>query len=544
MSVKFSKDITVSGKQIKKLKAENAELKEKLAFFEKRCERIEENYDQLLHHVKQLMRDRFGSKSERYIDPANPQNSLFDEPSDDAESESDETKSENLGTAPSSDNNVVNIAAHQRCKKIRSDNFKNLPKLKVIIPVDESDRTCGCGQHKELIRYESSEILNYQPAIFEIIEEQREVVACTKGCDDSIQAAPAPKRVLPKVMTTASFLANIIVSKIDDRQPLYHQEQQFKQRYQFHVSRQTLASYFIETAKVLQPIINLAKDELIEYDIASCDATTLQVLKEPGRPAKRKSYVYCTRGGPPNKAVILYECNALLHKSFLSEWFEGFDGYLHVDADPFFEDLPDKNGITLSYCNAHARRKFEPIANATKSDGLARHAMKVYQGLYKIERYAKNHNLSVTERYFLRQKESKPIMDDFKLWLEDAYPTVLAKSPLGKAIEYCINHWDGLAEFLNDGRLEIDNNLTEQQIKPFVIGCKNFMFSCSIAGAKALSVHFSLVRMAKAHNLDPYRYYAAILKALPECATVEDYETLLPWNIRLGGTQDALKKAA
>ena len=170
---------------------------------------------------------------------------------------------------------------------------------------------------------------------------------------------------------------------------------------------------------------------------------------------------------------------------------------------------------------------------AAKGDGLAQHAMNVYQSLYKVERQAKNQKMTATQRHKLRQEKSKPLTNEFKQWLDDVYPTVLAKSPLGKAIAYCIKHWNGLTEFLNDGRLEIDNNLTEQQIKPFVIGRKNFMFACTVAGAHALCVHFSLVQTAKAHGLDPYRYYAKVLEVLPTCCTVEDYEKLLPWKFEL-----------
>ena len=115
-----------------------------------------------------------------------------------------------------------------------------------------------------------------------------------------------------------------------------------------------------------------------------------------------------------------------------------------------------------------------------------------------------------------------------------ALPGVLPKSTLGKAFNYALARWDGFCACLDDGRIEIDNNLTEQQIKPFVIARKNFMFSHSVAGAQALCVHFSLIRTAKHHGLDPYRYYEAILKAVPHCHRVEDYEVLLPWNITLG----------
>ena len=100
-------------------------------------------------------------------------------------------------------------------------------------------------------------------------------------------------------------------------------------------------------------------------------------------------------------------------------------------------------------------------------------------------------------------------------------------------MEYCLKYWTGLCAFLDDGRLRLDNNLTEQQIKQFVIARKNFLFCTSIKGAQALALHFSLLATAQRHGLNPYRYYVAILKAIPHCHRVEDFEALLPWNINL-----------
>jgi len=159
--------------------------------------------------------------------------------------------------------------------------------------------------------------------------------------------------------------------------------------------------------------------------------------------------------------------------------------------------------------------------------------MKFYKRIYTIERLAKDEKMNPDERLALRQLRTKPIMDEFKQWLDINFPTVLPKSPLGKAFNYCLKYWDGLCAFLEDGRLEADNNLTEQEIKPFVIARKNFMFCSSVEGANALCLHFSLIRTAKRHGLDPYRYYESILKAIPHCESVDDYEALLPWNIQL-----------
>jgi transposase len=257
----------------------------------------------------------------------------------------------------------------------------------------------------------------------------------------------------------------------------------------------------------------------------------LQVLKEPGRRAETKSYVYCMRGGPPEQSVILYDYNEKLHKQFVSDWFEGFRGYLHVDADNFFEQIGQV--VSLVNCNAHARRKFKPIVDAAKGKGVAKEAMRFFKKLYQIEREAKELSLTSEQRAQLRNQKSKPLLDQFKQWLDEIYPTTLPQSPLGKALKYCINWWPGLTRFLEDGRLEIDNNLTEQEIKPFVISRKNFLFADSVDGAKALCMHLSFIRTAKKHGLDPYGYYLNLLKALPLCQSVQDYETLLPWNIKI-----------
>ncbi|MFT6906722.1 MAG: transposase [Oleiphilaceae bacterium] len=145
--------------------------------------------------------------------------------------------------------------------------------------------------------------------------------------------------------------------------------------------------------------------------------------------------------------------------------------------------------------------------------------MRFYKRIYRIERKAKDEKMTPAQRYSLRQQASKLIMEKFKQWLDKRYPSVLPKSPLGKTFAYTLKFWDGLYEFLNDGRLEANNNLTEQEIKPFVIARKSFLFCSSVNGAKALCLHFSLIRTAKRHGLDHYRYYVEILKAIPYCQT-------------------------
>jgi transposase len=478
-------------------------------------EEYRQAYDRLQHQLKDLLRNRFGSKSEKFIDSENPQGDLF--------------TTNDLLTVPPLDDEVTEVQAHSKRKR-KAKNTSHYPRTIEIIPVSDEDKLCVCGCEKTVIRYEIKELYDYQPAIFSIIEQRREVVACKKGCDGAMKTAPAPLHILPKIKATESLLAHIIVSKLHDRQPLYHLE---KYGRAIDMSRETMARWLIALVAPLQPLFNLMKESIIDYDVASLDATTLQVLKEPGREATKKSYAYCFRGGPPDQEVVLYAYNHEKHKLFVDQWFDGFSGSIHMDADPFFGLLLEDKAVFSAFCHAHARRYFEKVKKQSKKQGLAHEALRYYKKLYKIERSAKEAGLSPEARKTLRQEESRPLMIEFKAWLDKHAPLVLPQSPLGKAFNYVIKYWEGLSLFLDDGRLEIDNNLTEQEIKPLVIARKNFMFADSMDGAHALCLHLSFVRTALKHTLDPFQYYVAIMKKIPSCKTVEDYEALLPWNITL-----------
>ena len=495
---------------INKLIAENKALVAQL-------EEYRQAYDRLSHQIKDLLRNRFGSSSERFSDPENLQGDLFTE---DGIPLVEITEEDETTTVPS----------HTRRTKKKVDTSK-YPRTIEIIAVDEADRICSCGCEKSIIRYETKELYDYRPAVFSVIEQRREVVACKKGCDSSIKTAPAPLHILPKIKATEALLAQIVVAKLHDRQPLYHLE---KYGRVVDISRETMARWMIALIHPMRPLFNLMKEGVIDYNIASLDATTLQVLKEPGRAPTKKSYAYCFRGGPPDKSVVLYAYNYENHKTFVDQWFDGFVGSIHMDADPFFDLLLEDEEVLASFCNAHARRYFEKVAKHTKKQGLAHEALRYYKKLYKIERRAKDEGLSSDGRHALRQAESKPIMIEFKAWLDENLPLVLPQSPLGKAFKYTIKHWAGLSRFLDDGRLEADNNFTEQQIKPLVIARKNFMFANSMDGAHALCMHLSFIRTALLHKLDPYQYYVAVMKKIPHCKTVEDYEALLPWNTTPG----------
>jgi transposase len=311
----------------------------------KKCHQSEQAYTLLMDQLKQMLRHRFGQKSERYIDPNNPQLTLIEGVIEEPLSDIDGPEQDD----PELPDNVVDIKTKKQRKKKQQGFADHLPRTEVVIAVNEHDKTCQCGCQKSVINHQRHERLNYIPPVYEIIVELREVVACPKGCRGEMVTAEKPRHILPKAKVTESVLAHIIVSKLDDRQPYYHLEKQFDKRAGFIYPRQTMARSAIDCANPLQPLFNLMKDEAIDYDVGTLDATTLQVLNEPGRPATTKSYAYCFRGGAPGKEVILYEYNALKHKRFVNDWFAGFSGTLHCDADPFFNQLFSGDQVNASF---------------------------------------------------------------------------------------------------------------------------------------------------------------------------------------------------
>ena len=141
----------------------------------------------------------------------------------------------------------------------------------------------------------------------------------------------------------------------------------------------------------------------------------------------------------------------------------------------------------------------------------------------------KEKNISVNEIYKMRQEESKPLLENIKVWLDanvDKYPP---KLDMGEAINYTLNLWDKLIVYIEDGRLSIDNNLVENAIRPFVIGRKNRLFSYSARGAKSSAALYSIVESAKANGKEPYKYLKELFEKLPSAKSDEDYENLLPY---------------
>lgn len=422
----------------------------------------------------------------------------------------------------------------------RKDKLKDLPVEVIDYTLNEAKQVCPCcGGPLHDMSIDVREELQIIPAEVKVIRHVRHVYAC-RHCqkhevETPILTASAPAPTYPKSLASPSAIAYTMCQKYVDAQPLYRQEQQY-QRLGVTLSRQTLANWVLYGAKQwLAPLVDRLKIHLLARDVLHADETTLQVLKEQDRAATSTSYLWLYRTGNEAPPIILYDYQTTRAAKHPIRFLAPFHGYLHVDGYAGYTSLPH---VKLVGCWAHARRKFDEAIKAMPADAVENRSTSAHEGLaycnrlFTIERALKSKQASVEERYRTRLTQSQPVIEAFSVWLKKQAPQVLPKSPLGQAIRYCQAQWPKLTRFLEDGRLELSNNLAERAIKPFVMGRKNWLFANTPRGATASATVYSLVETAKANGLIPFRYLTYLFEQLPNLGelTPEKLDALLPWS--------------
>jgi transposase len=478
--------------------------------------RYKEKYHGLIEELRLAKQRRFSPSSEKNI----LQLDLFDEAGINISEEVRDQLAEK-----------VDVKSYTRKKHpTRRPLPSYLPREVILHDIPELEKICTCGQHLVRIGEEISEQLKYLPAKISVIQHVRPKYAC-KPCQEQVKIAPMPSLLLPKSIATPELVAHTIVTKYCDHIPLYRQEAMWE-RMDIDMPRSSLCGWVIKTAQLCEPLIKHLKSLIVNYDYAQVDETTIQVLNETGRDNKTSSYMWCYRGGGKNACIVFdyQETRGGYHaQQFLSE----FQGYLQSDAFSGYNWAHHKENVMPVGCHAHARRPFAEVAKLHHTQGLAKEALRFYQQLYAIEKEAKNNKLSAEQRYQLRNDKACLILNVFKTWLDHHLTKTSEQSKIGKAIRYCIAHWIELNNYLKDGRIEIDNNLIENAIRPFAIGRKNWLFAGSPSGAKAGATLYSLIETCKANSIEPYHYFCSMLSRIRECKTEDDYLALIPQNIKI-----------
>jgi transposase len=428
------------------------------------------------------------------------------------------------------------VISYTRNKPKRKPLPKDLPREVVVHDIADEEKVCDCcGSDLHQIGEDKSEKLEFIPAKVKVIEHVRPKYGCRAcekdGTSNSIKQAPVPHSVIPKGYATPSLLSQIITSKYQFGLPLYRQEAMFKQ-HGIEISRQTMADWIIRCSELFKPLYDQLHQLLLTQLVIQADETTLKVVKEDK--ATNYMWVYATGADSPEGKVkdtsipniVLFDYHDSRSGQCAISFLDNYNGYLQCDGYVGYEQTQAE----LVGCWAHARRKFveaKKSHNKNKPSGKADWALNHIQKLYRIETQIKDK--TIDERYKIRQQKSRPLLTQFETWLSKSQPQVLPKTKLGAAIQYCINQWQKLQRYTQDGQLTIDNNRCERAIKPFVIGRKNWLFSQTAKGATASAILYSIIETAKANDLNVFDYILQSLETLSHKGP--NIEELLPWAI-------------
>ncbi len=418
---------------------------------------------------------------------------------------------------------------------------ESLPRVQERSELSEEEKTGAIDTFFVKVR-EELDIVPARVQVKEILQEKAVFPEVDEHGQEKrvIKVAELPKHPLPKSSLSVCTLAWIIVSKYCDALPLYRQENILK-RYGGSVTRTTMANSLIRLSTELRPLINLMRDHQKTGSVIHADETRIQVIKETSKSINSDKYMWVSLGGPPGQTSVVFEYDPSRGKEVPLRLFEGFSGYLQTDGYASYDAVCKQEGITQVGCFDHVRRKFLDARKGEAKPGKkvkntrvskANVALGKIGKLYAIEKEIRD--LPPSEKAILRQQKSKPLLDDFHVWLEKNITKLDPGSLSRQAMSYALNQWPKLVVYCDNGHLDISNAAAENTIRPFAIGRKNWMFADTPKGAQASAIFYSLIESAKVNGLEPFDYLNHILKELPYADTVEKLEQLLPWNVKAG----------
>lgn len=446
----------------------------------------------------------------------------------------------------------IDVPGHQRLKRGRKPLDPVLPREIVRHELPESERVCPVdGAALQEIGVEASEQLDIIPQQVRVIRHERVKYACP-CCDGGLRLASKPAQVIPKGLFSEGLLAWVIASKYMDGLPLYRQAALLGRFGGMDISRNTMAASVVRVGQAVQPVINLLRDWLLDSPLIYGDETEIQVLKEPGRKAQTKSYMWAqmteksganggTGGTGPPIRLFAYAPSRGSEAALRLYAGAREGGVLMTDGYESYNHVAKTNRLVHLACWAHCRRYFNDAMEALPKERrgpeqLAVQFMDLIAKLYKVESQARQAGLDADALKQQRQEHSVPMLEKIEALVLANLHTVAPTSLLGKALHYAQGQWPKLKLYVENGNYPIDNNACENSIRPFVVGRRNWLFADTVDGANASANLYSLLQTCKANGIDGYTYLRKLLIALPKAKTADDYEALLPWSI--GGAEN------
>jgi transposase len=372
-----------------------------------------------------------------------------------------------------------------------------------------------------------TKVLEHVPASVKVVRHVEKRMVC-RGCD-TVVSGKMPTLPIVRGKPGPGLLAHIVVAKFDDHIPLYRICEMYE-RIGVDISRSVMADWVGRVSVLITPLILLIRAYVAACDRIHTDDTPVDVL-DPGK-GKTKTgrlWVYVFDGSSyqdPAARAAAYYYSPDRKGAHPAEHLAGFQGVMHADGYGGYKKLYG-NQIIEAACMAHVRRKFHDVVKL-KPSSLADEALMRIGALYDIEDRIRG--MRAEERRALRQQHARPILDDLKAWITDTLPTVPQKQKLAEAMRYALSRWEALSVYIDDGRVEIDNNIAERAMRPIGIGRKNWLFAGSDKGGERIANILTIIETAKMNGHNPETYLTTVLTLIQDYGS-DRLEELLPWNM-------------
>lgn len=449
----------------------------------------------LRHELDQLKRLVFGSRHERFV-PATPQEQLALE----------------LGTQPVTSPQVSAIEKIEYTRKKKETSQKvhtgrmklpaDLPREQVVIEPQED--VTGWTRIGE----EITEELERVPGKLFVRQYVRPKYAKPDG--EGIVIGELPTRPIDKGIAGPGLLAQIIIDKYTDHLPVHRQIQRFE-REGIKLPASTLTDWISGTCSLLEPLYEVHSQLVLSSTYLQVDETPIKVLDKDKKGTTHRGFHWVYHA--PVERLVLFDYREGRGREGPTECLKNFKGYLQTDGYSVYEDFDKRPHITLLHCMAHARRKFDEARS--NDQARASYALTEIQKLYALEQQARDNELLSNELHQLRQQQAVPVLSALKTWMLENYKAVLPQSAIGQALHYSLQRWDKLCLYTTDGRLQIDNNLVENAIRPVAIGRKNYLFAGSHNGARRAAMLYSFLGTCKINNVNPFDWLHHVLNTIP-----------------------------
>ena len=457
------------------------------------------------HQLEQYAKRAYGHSSERYC----PEQILFDPlllaslPNGSSEAAAVELDE----APPSSPSRRKKYTPHGRLPIP-----EHLERVVIELDIDASQRLCPrTGAEMVVIGYEESEKLEYRPGRLFVNVYRRPKYASAqriKGNGTGVVTAPMPDHPIPRCKADVGLIAHAIVSKFADHLPFYRQDAIFE-REGVAVARSTLDGWALGTADTLRLLGEALKQAVLDTDVLFTDDSVIPLL-ERGRGKTRKARLWVYVRGDPGPQLAAYDFTRDRRNIRPVEYLDDYQGHIHADAYSGYDELFSKQGIVEVGCWCHARRGFDEAMTSRPRE--ASEILALIGRFYKVEKELRA--LTPERRRQQRQQSVRPIIDAIFKRIDEMKATTLPSEPLRKAIGYVVNQQVPLRRFLDDGRLEADNNTAENAIRPLAIGRKNWLFAGSERGGQAAALYLGLIQSCKACDINPWAYFDDVLRRI------------------------------